>query len=255
MRVAQGHEIDSIKTGTKYTIAPYYKNVKLPYFLIYRYPKEKAFYKKIKKQNKVKKVNELQEDRYNISLSHSPMNELAWDIDKWEIDILKKFNLPVDNDTYKLLLNKNAEFDLDEYLVVKKIYNEFNSEYQSLLKEFKGDKEIDVRIMSFYENFKHKVNYLKINKIRLVNYCVLISYVKDEDDLKKDQFRIDKAKSNGKVARIHDKSTKFAWVVVPDGMIKNLKSNSGINNVAIIESEDGEEYLGRKYKIVNKEDL
>lgn len=255
LRVAQGHEIDSIKTGTKYTIAPYYSSVKLPYFLIYRYPREKRFYNKIKKENRVKKGNKQQKDRYNVSLSHSPMNELAWNIGKWEIEILKKLNLPVNNDTYKLLIDNTYIFNLEDYLTVKKVYNEFNIDYKNLLKEHKGDKDIDMRVMSFYDDYKYKVASLKINKTNLVNYCVLVSYVKDESDLKKEENRINKAKNSNRIARIHDKSTKFAWVVVPDGIIKNLKLNSETNNISIIESHDGNEYLGRKYKIVNKEDI
>jgi hypothetical protein len=255
LRVAQGHEIDSIKTGTKYEIAPYYKSVKLPYFLIYRYPKEKAFYRKIRKQNKIKKKSGQNTDRYNVSLSHSPMNELAFDIEKWEIDILKKFNNTNYSDTYKLLIDDSIEVNENNYNVVKQIYNEFNSEYKILIKKHKGDKDIDKRIISFYDNYKSKVNLLNINKKELINYCVLVSYVKDKTDLEKDRLRIEQANSKNKVTRIYDKSTKFAWVVVPDGMIKNLKANSKVNNIAIVESEDGEEYLGRKYKIINKEDI
>lgn len=255
LRVAQGHEIDSIKTGTKYVIAPYYKSVKLPYFLIYRYPREKRFYNKIRKENKLKKKNNQQEDRYNVSLTHSPLNELAWDIEKWEIDILKDLNATVNNNTYHLLMDDSVKFDKNEYTEIKTVYNEFNIEYKNILKEYKDDKDIDKRIMSLYDDYKNKVNTLKINNKSLVNYCVLVSYVKDEEDLKKDQNYIDKAKSKNKTARIHDKSSKFAWVVVSDKMIENLKDNSDGKGLSIVKSDEGEEYLGRKYIIVNKKEI
>jgi len=257
LRVAQGHEIDSIKTGTKYVIAPYYNSIKLPYFLIYRYPKEKAFYKKIKKENAVKKKNGQEADRYNVSMAKSSMNELAWDIEKWEIEILKGFNNVVNNDTYKLLMDNNTEFKEDEYLLVKEVYKKFNNDYINLLKEHKGDKDINKWIMSLYDNYKLIVNQLNINKSSLVNYCVLVSYIKDEEDITKDNQRIKKAEVKGKVARIHNKSSKFAWVVVPEIMLDNLRNNSDCNKFSIIESDDGEEYLGRKYKIVDvdKENL
>lgn len=257
LRVAQGHEIDSIKTGTKYVIAPYYNSIKLPYFLIYRYPKEKAFYKKIKRENIVKKKNGQDMDRYNVSMAKSPMNELAWDIEKWEIEILKSFNNVVNNDTYKLLMDNNAEFKENEYLLVKIIYKEFNNDYSKLLKEHKGDKDINKWIMSLYDNYKDKINQLNINKSSLVNYCVLVSYVKDEEDIINDKQRIEKAKVKGKAIRVHDKSSKFTWVVVPDGLLDNLRNNSDYSKFTIIESNDGEEYLGRKYKIVDvdKENL
>lgn len=255
LRVAQGHEIDSIKTGTKYTIAPYYNKVKLPYFLIYRYPREKAFFNKIKKENKVKKDDGQNQDRYNVSLSHSPLNELCWDIEKWEREIMKDINMPTDPFTYKLLMNDSVEYNDINYWKVKQIYNEFNSDYKDTIKEFKGDEDIDKRIMSLYDDYKIKVKSLDIDKIELTNYCVMSSYIKDKIDLEKEQIRIERAKSKNKIARIHDKSTKFAWVVAPEQMLINLKSNSPSNEIVIIEFEDGQEYLGRKYKIVNKEDL
>jgi hypothetical protein len=257
-RLAQGHEIDSIKTGTKYEIAGYYNNIKLPYFLIYRYPKEKSFLQKIKKENKQKKKSGQQEDRYNVLFAHSPMNELCWDIEKWQTKILSNFQIHSDNNTYKLFLNNNVTFNDKDYWIVKELYNEFNKEYKELLKEHKGDEDLDKIIVSFYDSFKAEVNKLNIPKSELTNYCVLASYVKDEKDIKKDNAKIEKMKKQGKTARIHDKSTKFAWIVIPDEMIKNLKNNSPINNNIIVEcghdDENVVEYLGRYYKLITKED-
>jgi hypothetical protein len=258
-RLAQGHEIDSIKTGTKYEIAGYYNNIKLPYFLIYRYPKEKSFLQKIKKENKLKKKNGQQEDRYNVLSAHSPMNELCWNIEKWQTKILSNFQMNSDNSTYKLLLNHDAKFNDTDYWKVKDLYNEFNKEYKELLKEHKGDEDLDKIIVSFYDSYKADVNKLNMPKSELTNYCVLASYVKDEKDLEKDTVKIEKMIKHGKIARIHDKSTKFAWIVMPEEMIKNLKANSAINNNIIIKSVcndiDATEYLGRYYKITNKEDI
>lgn len=254
LRVAQGHEIDSIKTGTKYEIAPYYNKVKLPYFLIYRYPREKAFYNKIKRENRKKKKLSQEPDRYNVSLSHSPMNELAWDIEKWETNILKQFNSVVNNDTYKLLMDYSININKDDYFMVKKAYNEFNADYADILKDFKDDKDIDKRIMSLYDNYKYIINSLSIPKNELINCCVLASYIKDKEDLEKDRIRIEKAKSKGKRTVVYDKSSKFVWVVAPEGILDNLKKNSKKNTLAIIQDNLGEEYLGRKYKIVNKEE-
>ena len=170
---------------------------------------------------------------------------------------IKGFNNVVTNNTYGLLMDKDAYFKENEYLLVKNIYKAFNNDYSNLLKEYKGDKDINKRIMSLYDNYKNNVNQLNINKSSLVNYCVLVSYVKDEEDIINDNRRIEKAKVKGKAVRIHDKSSKFAWEVVPDGMISNLKNNSDCKKISIIESDDGEEYLGRKYKIVDvdKENL
>lgn len=258
-RLAQGHEIDSIKTGTKYEIAAYYKNIKLPYFLIYRYPREKAFYNKIKKDNKEKSKKGQQQDRYNISLAHSPMNELCWHIEKWQRKIINNFNLASNNETYKLLMNNNASYNEDDYWIVKNIYNEFNSDYADVLKENKDSKDLDKYIMSLYDDYKDRVDKLSINKTELTNYCVLASYVKDKQDLEKEDKRIAKAKERGKRTIIYDKSSKFAWIVVPNEMIKNLKSNSKENNINIVETikddENSFECLGRYYKIIKKGDL
>ena len=258
-RLAQGHEIDSIKTGTKYEIAPYYNNIKLPYFLIYRYPREKAFLNKIKRDNKIKKINGQNPDRYNVSFSKSPMNELCWNIEKWQIELLKGFQLQINNDSYKLLMNDSVIFNDKNYWQIKKIYNQFNNDYKNLIKEHKGEEDLDKYIVSLYDDYRVKVKGLKIQRDEVVNYCVLSSYVKDKEDLEKDRVKTDRATKSGKTARIHDKSTKFVWVVVPDEILKNLKMNSPINNNIIIEtdSEDvqGQEYLGRYYKIISKEDL
>ncbi|MDD4778986.1 MAG: hypothetical protein PHT02_00085 [Tissierellia bacterium] len=255
LRVAQGHEIDSIKTGTKYVIAPYYKNVKLPYFLIYRYPKEKAFLKKIKKENEEKKNNGEQADRYNVSFTHSPMNELCWNIEKWEIEILSKFSKSSSIDTYKLLMNKNVEHIDEEYWIVKQVYKEFNSDYRAIIKEYKTSHDIDKRIMSLYDDYKSRIYKLDIDKERLVNYCVLVSYIKDKEDLKKDKNRIEKAQVKGKTIKAHDKSSKFAWIVVPEQIINNLKINSPDNTINIVEDKNGEEYLGRKYIFEKAEEV
>jgi len=258
-RLAQGHEIDSIKTGTKYEIASYYNNIKLPYFLIYRYPKEKAFFNKIKKENKIKKISEQEQDRYNVSLAHSPMNELCWDIEKWQRKILGDFNFQSKANTYKLLMNNEFEFNELDYQKVKLLYNEFNSDYSNLLKEYKNDDDLDKRIVSLYDDYKSNINNLNINRNELVNYCVLVSYVKDKEDLEKDNIKINKMQNKGKIARIHDKSTKFVWVVVPEDLLKNIKNNSKVNTNIIVETDfndnEGAEYLGRYYKITTKEDI
>lgn len=52
LRLAQGKSIDSIKTGFKYKIASYLRKEKKPYFLIYKYDREKQFYDKIRKKIK-----------------------------------------------------------------------------------------------------------------------------------------------------------------------------------------------------------
>jgi hypothetical protein len=162
------------------------------------------------------------------------------------------------NNTYQLLLNNDVEFNDTDYWKVKELYNEFNKDYKELLKEHKGDEDLDKYIVAFYDSYKAEVNKLNISKSELTNYCVLASYIKDEKDIEKDNVKIEKMKKQGKKARIHDKSTKFAWIVVPDEMIKNLKINSPINNNIIIECDSADkesiEYLGRFYKTTKKED-
>lgn len=205
-------------------------------------------------------------------MSKTPLNELCWDIEKWECENFtfgERAWTKNCEDIHKYLLDNDVEFIEENYWTVKKIYNEFNKNYNKIFRlRAKETGEIAEenfknRIISLYERYRDKINKLDIDINEKVNYCVLASYVKDEKDMKKDKDKIKKAnlkaKKTGKYGyKLNEKSTKFAWAIVGDEMIENLKKNSNdcikqVISETTFDDINGEEYLGRYYKFIDYE--
>jgi hypothetical protein len=223
LRLYQGKEIDFLKTGFRWIIT---KNLRkylkrLPFFLLYNYPKKLTVYNRIKKINHDSQF----EDRipYNAFRSPAPMNELCDYINQWErrkIDwdrsLINNGHLLIDN-----------ELDLSNKQVIKKIkkiYNEFDIELREVLDE-------DDDLEPIIEKYEVKLNNLMLDKKLLANYCIKAAYQTIGSD---------------KV---------LCWSLFGDSMLHNLRINSDERKECeIVETTigDGNEFLGKYYKLINK---
>lgn len=222
LRLYQGKEIDYVKTGFRWIIS---KNLRkylkrLPYFLLFNYPKKLNVYNNIRKINK----DNSSEDKipYNAYKSPSPLNELCEYICQWE-----KHNIKWDrNVTNNGELLINNIYDLDNKHTIKKIrsiYNNFKYEFQQYIEQ---DKDIDVLI----EKYKKKILEISLDVEYLANYCIKVAYRSISED---------------KV---------LCWSIFGDIMLKNLKHNSqNKNSYKIVECNKNDstakEFLGKYYKL------
>lgn len=259
-RILQGKEIDYVKTGLRFEMRHKIKKTgkKLPYFLIYKYPNKKTTLDKIKKKNKSKwkkieeetngKITPEVVEKYgiiptNVIKSKSPLNLNCIDIEKWERDNF------LWNNNYKntshLLINQNVKENEDVNKEIRKIYREYLTELKEIkedldLKSNDEDKKFDGRISRLIDNTKNKILGLKstddekYDRAEIVNSCVLTSY-----------------KNN---------YPSFAWIMVGDDIVKNLKNNTDKSKQRLIiecdiGDKDAKEFLGKYYKFINIEDI
>lgn len=229
LRLFQGKEIDFIKVGYRWVLN---KNLrrhlkKLPYFLLYNYPKKLNVYNKIRKINKENK----NEDRipYNAYRSPSPLNELCEYICQWE-----KRNIIWDrsvvNNGHLLINNKLDLSNRHVIKQIKKIYNEFKVDFSIYLQNKKEDGGINQSDILF-DKYKEKLLEIKLDYELLANYCIKVAY-----------------RSIGE-----DKT--LCWSLFDDIMLKNLRKNSPKNKQCkIIEVEkntiNSYEFLGKYYQLI-----
>lgn len=221
LRLYQGKEIDYLKTGFRWIISKSLRKYlkKLPYFLLYNYPKKLDVYNRIKKINK----GNNREDRipYNAFRSPSPMNELCDYVNSWE-------RRKIDWD--KSLINNghlliDGRLDLSDKQLIKKIkriYNEFDVELREVMNE--ADK-----LEPIIENYKIKLNNLISDEEQLANYCIKTAYHTISSD---------------KI---------LCWALFGDVILKNLRANSDERKECEIVStidNDGNDFLGKYYKLI-----
>lgn len=247
LRIFQGKEIDFLKTGTRWHMNNALRKhlKKLPYFLLYNYPKKLKTYNNLKEKNK---KNENKEDKLKLNAYHSPspMNELCEYICTWERrNILWDNNLKDLIDTRVLIVNNDLDLS-DKKLngVVRHYINKYADELKKHInmkqnnnKNDEDDEDCRFTMDEIINNFKQcLLNEFNTNDEELVaNYVIKVSYK---------NFSISKA---------------FAWAGYADYIIKNLKNNSNPKrNIAINEIpykiNDSYEFLGKYYefKAVNE---
>ena len=242
LRVTQGHEIDFLKTGTRWQMSSgLRKHLKqLPYFLLYNYPKKLKTYNKLKEKNKQIKNKD---DRLKLNAYHSPspMNELCDYICTWE-----KKNILWDNnyndlvDTRVLIVNNDLDLsDKNICKIVRKYINNYAEEirkYINLHKENNYDSDLNFTMNEIVNKFKYDLSKeISLDEEIIANYVIKVSY---------NNFSISKS---------------FAWAGYADYIIKNLKNNSNPKrNISIVEvpykTNNSYEYLGKYYefKAVNE---
>lgn len=236
LRIIQGKEIDSIKTGTRWHMNPgLRKHLKqLPWFLLYRYPKKLKTFESLRQKNK-----ELADSEDKLPLpgffSPSPMNELCDYVNTWE----KRhfiWNRPAE-DNRDILLNRN--YSLSDRQILRQIrhsINEFSSSLRILLNKSQEEKtesdfdEIALMTAAWKEKLARAVSLS--DEEELANYVIKVCY--SHPSLSKQP----------------------AWSGYGDYILKNLRENSprqaGYSIVEISKEDAGKikhsyEYLGKYY--------
>lgn len=222
LRLYQGKEIDFIKVGYRWIISKGLRKYlkKLPYFLLYNYPKKLDVYNKIRKINK----GNNNEDKipYNAYRSPSPLNELCEYVNQWE-----KHNISWDTNVLNnrdLLIDHNLNLD-NKHIIkeIKKIYDDFKLDFQKIFDE---DIDYDVTI----DTYRKRLNDISLDRKTLANYCISVAYRTTSED------------------------KKLCWTLFGDVILENLKANSkDVKQYKIIEStkdeKDTYEFLGKHYQL------
>lgn len=238
LRVYQGHEIDFIKTGTRWQMTKGLRKHlnQLPYFLLFNYPKKMKSYIKIKEKNK---HIENHQDKIKLNAYHSPspMNELCDYICTWE-----KKNILWDNQLQDLIDTRcliiNNDLDLSDKKVIKITRRYINLYADELRKHLniakskdKSDNNdykfaLDKLIERYKQNLQREID---LPEELIANYVIKTSY---------SSFSISKS---------------LAWSAYSDYIIKNLRANSNPQrNISITEvpyqTNSSYEYLGKFYE-------
>lgn len=228
LRIYQGKEIDSIKTGIRWQLTSYLRKSgkRLPYFMLYRYPKKLNRYFAIAKKNKGLPTKErILNNAYH---SPSPMNELCDYILTWEKKKIK-WDRSCINTAYLLLDNSIEASDKNIYRQVKKVINKFSTKLMQAVvnKEEYGDVDTQKIIHECADELFKIVSDRKI----LVNYCVKASYA---------NMSCNKS---------------LIWQIFGDEMLHNLKKNSPqTKRTKIVETTpynlEAYEFLGKYYQMI-----
>lgn len=236
LRVMQGHEIDFIKTGTRWQmnkgLRKYLKQ--LPYFLLYNYPSKLKTYKTLSEKNR---QIENKEDKVKLNAYHSPspMNELCDYICTWE-----KGNILWDNDVNNLVDTRcliiNNDLDLSDKKIMKvcrRYVNQYAAEIKQHIKlhrEKSDDENHKFNMDAVVAEYRKRIlEELQIDEELIANYVIKVSY---------SSISISKS---------------FAWAGYGDYIIDNLRNNTNPKrNVSIQEvpykTKDSYEYLGKYYE-------
>lgn len=234
LRIYQGKEIDFIKTGKRWVITKSLRRnlKKLPYFMLYNYPKRMEVYKKRIEANK--KIESKEEKvAYNCFMSPSPMNELCDYIESWERKnvLWSKESL---NTSYLLLDNSIDISDDKLFRKCREVINSFSKEWSKLVKiEDKDDRSNSIH--ELYIKYKKLIYSIETDKDikTLANYFIKAS-----------TYRIQINKH-------------LCWEIFGDYMLDNLRNNTPKKTTTIIEecekdTIDNHEFLG-KYYIMKEE--
>ncbi|MGD7047067.1 hypothetical protein FZC83_02285 [Rossellomorea marisflavi] len=225
LRLYQGKEIDFVKTGYRWVISKNLRKYlkKLPYFLLYNYPKKLTVYNRIKEINK----NNSREDRiaYNAFRSPSAMNELCDYINQWERKCID-WDRSLINNGHLLVDNSLVLEDKSVMKSIKKVLNTYNDDLRDAL-----DNDQDVE--KLMQDYKKSLLRIVSDEKLLSNYCIKVSY---------------RGLSTDKT---------LCWMIFGDEMIRNLRENSDERKELELirthkDDADADEFLGKYYKLINK---
>ena len=206
---------------------------KLPFFLLYNYPKKLEQYKRTKSFMKMNGVED--SSMLNVFTSPSPMNELAIYIDRWEQDNFVRFSNKQYINSYNLLINKAIPVDnIVQLKHVSKLNRNFNKEMSIISKLIDTDKGAIDMLEDLYEEYDKSLMDIFGNRQVAANYLIEACY--------------------------QNKSTPktLCWKLYGDIMVNNIKNNSGKEKqTKIIETSyviDGTyEFLGKHYIMIGGE--
>ncbi len=233
LRIFQGKEIDFLKTGLRWQMNSGLRGhlKKLPYFLLYNYPKKLEAYHKIMNYNKKCTDNEKKMES-NVFRSPSPMNELCEYICAWEKKQIlwdKSYQ-----DTRPLILNHALTFSDPKILrTVKHLARMYFMDFKQLLSENDtANHPESFQLYLAHLNRAYREQLYEATGISdeelLANYVINASY------------------SSTSISKF------MAWNMFGDYLIQNLKANSGTAPKVKIEeatqnTDNTYEYLGKYY--------
>lgn len=220
LSVINGKEIDLAKTGVRWNVPrKIAKNSRpLPYFLKYKYA-----------------------NLNKVSRSKSILNEHCWYIENWQKRL--KFNYEFIN-TSECMINTDIPFDTEKFLDVARVYSEFKRESKRLKEQEKMSKNYDlykefwdglnkfeventeIKWDRIYDKYRIKFQEIVPNQSELANYIIELVYNRDKG--------------------IH---YIFAWQMVEEGILTNLRVNQTKPLMIPQETATGTEYLGRYYTL------
>lgn len=230
LRLYQGHEIDFLKTGTRWYMGKGLRQhlQQLPYFLLFSYPKKMKTYEALRLKNK-EIENPEEKLKLNAYHSPSPMNELCEYICAWERKRLIWDNTAAD--TRPLILNHSL--DLSDRTALRKArhrINKFADEMKALfLIREKDDADVKEALHQLVITYKEKLSEeLGLSEEMTANYVIQAAY------------------RNASISK------SLAWLGYDEYILKNLRENSPPQAaVSICEAQgeaiDAYEYLGKYY--------
>lgn len=215
LRIIQGKEIDSIKTGTRWSMnSGLRRHLKqLPWFLLYNYPKKLEALEALRQKNSTIK-NPKDKLPYPAFFSPSPMNELCDYINTWEKKHLIWEHTAADN--RDILLNHG--FPLDDRKILRQIrhmVNEFSNRFRELLacaQEEKTESDFG-ELHLLVETYQNKLSQIEgiATEEELANYVIKVCY------------------ANLSISK------QLAWAGYGDYILKNLRENSPSQTPVAIE--------------------
>jgi len=229
LRLLQGIEIDSIKTGVRWRIPNYLRNYlrQIPYFLLFNYPKKMGSYLKTRKKNKGLPY-EIR-NRVNAYHSCSPMNELCEYICEWEKKKIL-WNRSTIN-TGVLLIDNSINYN-DTKLIkeLRLINNEFGKELKTYFSKYSHTLKEGYDYNILFDKYKEKLYDLEVDEYKLANYFIKVSYSS------------------------YNSNKLLCWTVFENQLLSNLRVNSPIRKSTKIDPLEGKtdnsfEFLGKYYKM------
>ncbi|NBH14566.1 hypothetical protein D3Z36_10400 [Lachnospiraceae bacterium] len=238
LRVIQGKEIDSIKTGIRWHLnnGLRWHLKKLPWFLIYNYPKKRKSYEQLQQKNR-NISDPSQRLPSPVYFSPSPMNELCDYICTWEKHRLLWDNTAEDNRDI-LLNHKYALADRRLLRQVRHMVNDYNAALRALFFRFAEERtENDFSELHLLtEAYRQKLLVFRdiVSEEELANYVIKVCY------------------SNTSIGKL------LAWSVFGDYILQNLRENSpqteSFSIQEVSSKEEGMEYLGKYYILCTNTD-
>jgi hypothetical protein len=229
LRLLQGIEIDSIKTGVRWKIPNYLRNYlrQIPYFLLFNYPKKMGSYIRMSKKNKGLPY----EARYKVNAYHScsPMNELCEYICEWEKRKIL-WNRSIIN-TGVLLIDNSLDYN-DNQLIKKLrlLNNDFVKDLKKYFHKYSHTEKEGYDFHRLFDKYKKRLYELEPDEYRLANYFIKVSY---------------SSYSSNKL---------LCWNLFGKEILSNLEMNSPKKKSTKIEllnekTDDCYEFLGKYYKM------
>ena len=193
----------------------------LPYFMKYASP----YYKRMKKMSGAK----------------SNMNQLCFDLEKWENGIRKHRTEKFD---WSIMFDAEVGYTKEHFAEIEDIYLEFNKTCkdlsalehqcknynlyretlaeQNVTRELASEFEVDWQY--YYGLFRNRCQLIVPDARELANICVELCY-----------------------SKYHPRQKKFMWQMAGKGIVENIKQ---VNIYLPQQCDDGEyEYLGKRYTL------